>query len=225
MSQETWTAVDEYVNRTFSLDDDVLTAAQQACDDAGLPPIQVSSAQGKYLEMLARMIGAKRVLEIGTLGGYSTICLARGLPAGGRVVTMELDQKHAEVARGNFSRAGLSDMIDLRVGAALDNLPVLHREGIGPFDVIFIDADKANIPAYFDWALQLSRPGSVIVVDNVVREGAVIDESSTDEAVMGVRRFNATAASLSGVQTTVLQTVGTKGYDGFAISLVLQTQE
>jgi predicted O-methyltransferase YrrM len=221
MNQETWTAVDDYVIETFGLEDDVLAGAQRACDDAGLPPIQVSAAQGKYLEMLARMTGARRVLEIGTLGGYSTICLARGLPAGGRVVTLEIDPKHAEVADGNFSRAGLSDMIDLRVGPALESLPVIQREGAGPFDLIFIDADKANIPSYFDWALQLSRPGSVIIVDNVVREGAVIDGSSTDEAVKGVRKFNSMAAELPGVQTTVLQTVGTKGYDGFAISLVL----
>jgi predicted O-methyltransferase YrrM len=220
MIQETWTAVDEYIVGTFGIEDAVLISVQKACDEAGLPPIQVSAAQGRFLEMLARMIGAKRVLEIGTLGGYSTICMARGLPAGGRVVTMELDPKHADVARGNFSRAGLSDMIDLRVGAALESLPVVHREGIGPFDLIFIDADKANIPSYFEWALQLSRSGSVIVVDNVVREGAVIDESSTDAAVQGVRRFNTIAADSHGVRTTVLQTVGTKGYDGFAVSLV-----
>ena len=222
MSQETWSAVDQYVIDTFGLEDSVLIDVQAACEKAGLPPIQVSAAQGKYLELLAKMIGAQRVLEIGTLGGYSTIWMARGLPASGRIITMELDPKHAEVADGNFLRAGLSDMIDLRVGAALDGLPVVEREGLGPFDLIFIDADKANIPSYFEWALRLSRAGSVIIVDNVVREGAVIDAASTDAAVQGVRRFNEIAASTARVQTTVLQTVGTKGYDGFAVSLVQQ---
>ena len=220
MTQETWTAVDEYVVDTFALEDSVLIEVQAACERAGLPPIQVSAAQGKYLELLAKMIGAQRVLEIGTLGGYSTIWMARGLPASGRIVTMELDPKHAEVAGGNFVRAGLSDMIDLRVGAALESLPGVEREGLGPFDLVFIDADKANIPAYFEWALRLSRPGTVIIVDNVVREGAVIDAASTDAAVLAVRRFNEMAASAPGVQTTVIQTVGTKGYDGFAVSLV-----
>ena len=222
MSQELWTAVDRYIADTFALEDDVLAKAQEACDAAGLPAIQVSAAQGKFLQLLTRMIGAQRVLEIGTLGGYSTIWMARGLTANGRVVTMEIDPAHAEVAAGNFSRAGLSDMIDVHVGPALESLPVVEREGAGPFDLIFIDADKANIPAYFEWALRLSRPGSVIVVDNVVREGTVIDDSSDDAAVQGVRRFNEMAAAVNGLESTVIQTVGVKGYDGFAVSLVSQ---
>lgn len=222
MNQETWTAVDRYIVDTFALEDDVLTQAQAACDAAGLPPIQVAPAQGKFLQLLTLITGAQRVLEIGTLGGYSTIWMARGLSANGRIVTMEIDPTHAEVAAGNFSRAGLSDMIDLRVGPALENLPVVEREGAGPFDLFFIDADKVNIPAYFEWALKLARPGSLIVVDNVVREGAVIDEASEDAAVQGVRRFNELAAASDGLESTVLQTVGVKGYDGFAISLVSQ---
>ena len=220
MSQDLWSSVDRYVVDTFALEDSVFRDVQAACDEAGLPPIQVSAAQGKFLELLARMTGAASVLEVGTLGGFSTIWMARGLPAGGRVITMEIDPRHAEVAAGNFSRAGLSDMIDLRIGPALESLPVVEREGAGPFDLIFIDADKVNIPSYFEWALRLSRPGSVIVVDNVVREGAVIDETSTDAAVQGVRRFNEMAASMDRVHTTVIQTVGVKGHDGFALSYV-----
>lgn len=220
MNQETWTAVDRYIAGTFTLEDDVLRNVQEACDAAGLPPIQVSAAQGKFLQLLTRITGAQRVLEIGTLGGYSTIWMARGLSGNGRIVTMEIDPRHGEVAAGNFSRAGLSDMIDLHIGPALESLPVVEREGAGPFDLFFIDADKANIPAYFEWALRLSRPGSVIVVDNVVREGAVIDDSSEDPAVKGVRRFNEHAAAVPGLESTVIQTVGVKGYDGFAISLV-----
>ena len=205
MKQETWTAVDGYVIDTFALDDEILAAVQKECDDAGLPPIQVSAAQGKYLELVQRMTGAQRVLEIGTLGGYSTIWMARGLPASGRVVTMEIDPKHAEVARRNFVRAGVSDSIDLRVGPALESLPVVEREGLGPFDFIFIDADKANIPAYFEWALRLSRAGSVIIVDNPSLP--IFLQSANPD-----------------VQTTVLQTVGMKGYDGFAVSVVAPRQ-
>lgn len=220
MSQDLWSSVDRYIVDAFALEDGVLREVLAACDDAGLPPIQVSAAQGKFLELLARMTGAASVLEIGTLGGFSTICMARGLPAGGRVVTLEIDPKHAEVAAGNFSRAGLSDMIDLRTGAALESLPVVEREGAGPFDLTFIDADKVNIPAYFEWAMRLSRAGSVIVVDNVVRDGAVIDEASTDPSVQGVRRFNEMVPSMDNVEATTIQTVGVKGYDGFTLCLV-----
>ena len=220
MTQEVWKAVDEYISDALSLDDDVLQAVQAASDEGGLPAIQVSAAQGKFLELLARMIGAKRILEVGTLGGYSTVWMARGIAKDGQIVTLELDQKHADVAAANFRRAGVSELIDLRVGAALDTLPVLESEIEEPFDLSFIDADKANIPAYFESALRMSRPGSVIIVDNVVREGAVIDSASEDPSVRGVRKLNEMLASNRRVSSTVLQTVGVKGYDGFAVVLV-----
>jgi predicted O-methyltransferase YrrM len=220
MTQETWTKVDEYLVETLSLEDADLQGIQAAADVAGLPPIQVSAAQGKFLELVARFIGAKNILEIGTLGGYSTIWLARGLAEGGRVITLELDPRHAEVAVANFERTALENTIEMRQGAALDTLPMLAKEGAGPFDLIFIDADKPNIPAYFEWSMKLARPGAVIIVDNVVREGAVADSASTDTAVKGVRRLNELMASDSRVNATVLQTVGVKGYDGFAIAIV-----
>ena len=220
MTQELWTAVDNYVSGALGLESSLFRDVQAACDDAGLPPIQVSASQGKLLEIIVRMTRAQSVLEIGTLGGYSTIWMANGLPPGGRVVTLEIDVKHAEVATANFARAGLSDRIDLKVGPALETLPVVQREGAGPFDVIFIDADKVNIPSYFEWALRLSRAGSVIIVDNVVREGAVIESESTDPSVQGVRRLNEMIPEIEGIESTIVQTVGGKGHDGFAIIFV-----
>ncbi|HEX7781128.1 MAG TPA: O-methyltransferase, partial [Vicinamibacterales bacterium] len=188
----------------------------------GLPAISVSPSQGKLLNVLARAIGARRILELGTLGGYSAIWLARALPPRGRLVTIEASAAHADVARANFERAGLTGVIDLRVGPALDVLPQLLAEGADPFDVIFIDADKPNYPKYLDATLRLSRTGSLIVTDNVVRHGDVIEEHSTDAMVQGARQFNAALASNPRVAATVVQTVGSKGYDGFAIGIVLE---
>lgn len=221
MTQELWTAVDQYVIGTLSLRDPVLDAALAACTAAGLPEIQVSPAQGKLLHLMARIQGARNILEIGTLGGYSTIWMARALPPEGRVLTLEADAKHAEVARANFVRAGFASVIELRLGKALDTLPQVAAEGRGPFDFIFIDANKNNMPEYFDWALKLSRPGSVIIADNVVRDGTVIDAASKDPDTQGVRRFNDMLAAESRVSATEIQTVGSKGYDGFALAVVL----
>ncbi len=220
MTKELWTAVDSYICDLLVPPDEALTAAQQATEAAGLPLIAVSAAQGKLLYLLARMQGARNILEIGALGGYSTIWLARALPANGRLITLELDPKHAEVARKNIASAGLAKVVELRLGKALDSLPQLAAESRGPFDLIFIDADKANIPAYFDWALKLSRPGTAIIVDNIVRDGKVIDANSTDPDVQGVRRFNEMLAAEPRASATEIQTVGSKGYDGFALILV-----
>jgi predicted O-methyltransferase YrrM len=220
MSQDQWTAVDRYITGLLVPSDPALDAALESSMAAGLPAINVAPNQGKLLHLIARIHGARSVLEIGTLGGYSTIWLARALPPGGRVVTLEADPKHAEVARANLARADLASVVDVRVGRALDTLPVLAKEGRGPFDLFFIDADKANIPAYFKWALDLSRPGSVIVVDNVVRGGGVLDAVSSDPNIQGVRRFNEIVAAETRVSATAIQTVGSKGYDGFALILV-----
>jgi predicted O-methyltransferase YrrM len=216
-----WTAVDRYLTELLVPHDAALDAALQASIEAGLPPIQVSPPQGKLLHLVAKIQGARTILEIGTLGGYSTIWLARALPAGGRLITLELDPKHAEVARGNFMRAGLAELIELRLGPALDALPRLAAEGCGPFDLIFIDADKAAIPEYFTWSLRLSRVGTIIIADNVVRSGALIDAASKEPSIQGVRRFHEMLAREPRVSATTLQTVGSKGYDGFTIALVL----
>jgi predicted O-methyltransferase YrrM len=220
MNPEQWTAVDSYINDLLVPSDPVLEAALRASTEAGLPQIAVSPAQGKLLHLLARIQGARHILEIGTLGGYSTIWLARALPDGGRLITMELDPKHAEVAQANIARAGLAARVDLRVGPALETLPRLAAENPDPFDLVFIDADKANIPDYFVWALKLCRRGSVIIVDNVVRNGAVIDPANTDPSVQGVRRFNEILSGEARVSATTIQTVGSKGYDGFTLALV-----
>jgi predicted O-methyltransferase YrrM len=220
MSQEQWTSVDRYITDLLVPSDPALDAALASSTAAGLPAINVAPNQGKLLHLIARLHGARSVLEIGTLGGYSTIWLARALPPGGRVVTLEADAKHAEVARANIARAELASVVDIRVGRALDTLPVIAKEGRGPFDLFFIDADKANIPAYFKWALDLSRPGSVIIVDNVVRGGGVLDTASMDPNIQGVRRFNEIVAAEKRVAATAIQTVGSKGYDGFALILV-----
>jgi len=220
MSQEQWTSVDRYINGLLVPSDPALDATLASSTEAGLPAINVAPNQGKLLHLIARIHGARSVLEIGTLGGYSTIWLARALPPGGRVVTLEADPKHAAVARANLDRAGLAGVVDVRVGRALDMLPQIAKEGLGPFDLFFVDADKMNIPAYFKWALDLSRPGSVIIVDNVVRGGAVLDAESMDPNVQGVRRFNEILAAERRVTATAIQTVGSKGYDGFALVLV-----
>jgi predicted O-methyltransferase YrrM len=221
MTKETWTAVDQYINDMLISNDPVLEAVLRSSTDAGLPSIQVSPPQGKLLHLLARSIGARRILEIGTLGAYSTIWMARALPAGGRLLTLEADAKHAEVSRGNIARAGLTGVIEQRFGPALDTLPQIAAEGRDPFDLIFIDANKSTMAEYFDWALKLSRPGSMIISDNVIRDGAVIDSASKDADVQGVRRFNERLAAERRVSATEIQTVGSKGYDGFALALVL----
>jgi predicted O-methyltransferase YrrM len=220
MTEEIWTAVDGYFSDLLVPADPALEAALATSAAAGLPAINVSPVQGKLLQLLARAIGAHNVLEIGTLGGYSSIWLARALPDGGRLVSLEADPRHAEVARANIARAGLDSSVEVRLGMALDLLPELAAEGGEPFDLVFIDADKPNNAAYFDWALQLTRPGSIIVVDNVVREGDVIDAESDSPTVQGVRRFLERLAAEPRVSATAIQTVGGKGYDGFAIALV-----
>jgi predicted O-methyltransferase YrrM len=220
MSQEQWTAVDRYVTDLLIPQDAALEAALQASTAAGLPAINVSPPFGKWLYLLARMHQARRILEIGTLGGYSAIWLARALPAGGRLVTLEADETHATVARANIARAGLADVVDLRLGLALDTLPQIEAEGRGAFDLVFVDADKERLTEYFEWSLRLSRPGALIIVDNVVREGAVIDPTSDDPRVQGTRRFHARVAAEPRVTATVIQTVGSKGYDGFTLALV-----
>lgn len=220
MNQERWTAVDRYITDLLVPPDPVLDAALQAGAAAGLPAISISPNQGKLLQLLARLQGARAILELGTLAGYSTIWLARALPPGGHLVTLEADPGHAEVARANLARAGLEEVVELRLGRALDTLPRLAAEGRGPFDLIFIDADKPSIPDYFGWALRLSRRGSLIVVDNVVRDGEVVDAGSADPNVQGVRRFNDLLAAEPRVSATTLQTVGSKGYDGLTFALV-----
>lgn len=220
MTDARWSAVDQYLTELLALSDPVLEAALTQASAAGLPPIQVAPNQGMLLHLLARAIGAHTILEIGTLGGYSTIWLARALPPAGRLITLELEPRHAEVARANLARAGLSERVEVRVGPALQSLPRLAEEGIGPFDLVFIDADKPGTADYFAWALRLTRPGSLILVDNVVRNGTVIDASSSEPAVQGMRRFLERLAAEPRVQATVLQTVGSKGYDGLAIALV-----
>jgi predicted O-methyltransferase YrrM len=220
--QERWTAVDRYIADALVPPDPALAAALAANAAAGLPPYDVSPNQGKLLMLLAQMLEARAILEIGTLGGYSTIWLARGLPAGGRLITLEADPRHAQVARANLARAGLAATVEVRLGRALDTLPQIEAEGLGPFDLIFIDADKPNNANYLDWALRLARPGGLIVADNVVRDGAVADPATRDASAQGVRRFFERLAAEPRLSATALQTVGSKGYDGFALALVLQ---
>lgn len=218
--RERWEQVDTYIAELFVGHDPVLDGALTASRDAGLPPINVAPNQGKLLHLLAQAVGARRVLEVGTLAGYSTIWLARALPEDGRVVTLEIEPRHAEVARENVERAGLTHIVTIRVGRALDSLAELAAEGAGPFDFVFIDADKQSNVDYFEWALRLTRAGSLIVVDNVVRDGAVVDAASEDPAVLGTRRLNERMAAEPRVSVTEVQTVGIKGYDGFAVGLV-----
>ncbi|GAC1411934.1 MAG: O-methyltransferase [Gemmatimonadaceae bacterium] len=219
-AQKQWTEVDQYFSGSLLPSDPILESALAASVEAGLPAISVSPNQGKLLQLLAQIIGARSILEIGTLGGYSTIWLARGLRPGGHLITLEVEPKHAEVARTNIEHAGLQDVVEVQLGSALEILPELSTRRRGPFDLIFIDADKPNIPNYFEWALKLSRPGALIIVDNVVRNGAVVEADSSDGSVQGVRRFIELLGSRSDLGGTAIQTVGTKGYDGFALVLV-----
>jgi predicted O-methyltransferase YrrM len=221
MSQEKWAEVERYITETIIRPDSAIDAALRSSAEAGLPKISVSPPEGMLLMLIARMKGARRILEIGTLGGYSTIWLARALPPHGMLTTLEIDAKHAKVAAANIRRAGLSRVVEIRQGPALETLPKLEAEGKGPYDLFFIDADKPSNPKYFDWALRLSRPGSVIIVDNVVRDGAVVDSRSRDPNVRGVRRLNAMIAAEPRVAATEIQTVGSKGYDGFAVAMVI----
>jgi predicted O-methyltransferase YrrM len=216
MAQRTWTAVDEYLDQRIVRPDDALSAALAASREAGLPAIAVSAAQGKLLNLLARAMGARRILEIGTLGGYSAIWLARALPPGGRLISLEYSAKHADVARANLARAGLAEAAEIQVGAGLDLLPRLT----GTFDFFFIDADKEGYPGYFRGCLKLSRPGSVMVFDNVVRDGEVMDARSSDPAVRAVRQLYEDIAAEPRVSATSIQTVGAKGYDGFCMLVV-----
>jgi len=217
MSEKLWADVDAYLEDVLLGDDSVLDATRKASRAAGLPDIAVSPTQGKLLYLMARMIGAKRILEVGTLGGYSAIWLARALPADGELITLEYDPKHADVARSNIKNAGFADRVDVITGAAIDTLPTLG----GMFDFSFIDADKKSNPEYFQWALKLSQQGSVIVVDNVIREGRVIETDSNDANIEGIRRLNTVIAKEPRVSATAIQTVGNKGYDGLAIALVV----
>jgi predicted O-methyltransferase YrrM len=221
MSRELWANVDDYFESRLLPPDASLDASLAAADAAAVPAMNVSATQGMMLELLARMVNARKILEIGTLAGYSAIWMARALPAGGKLTTLERDASYAQVAIANIDRAGFADRISVRVGAALDTLPMLEAEHAGPFDFFFIDADKANNARYFEWALQLARPGSVIVIDNVVRNGAVIDANSRDANVQGVRELNdLIAAERDRVSATAIQTVGNKGYDGFILARV-----
>lgn len=220
MNQEQWEAVDQYIEELFVPADDALDLALAESAAAGLPQIAVSPIYGKLLTLLARSMDARTILEIGTLGGYSTICLARALPEGGRLVTLEFNSLHAQVAQANIAHAGLAGQVEVIVGRAVDSLAALSAERRGPFDMIFIDADKPSYPDYLTWSLQLSRPGTLIIADNVVRAGKVIDPDSDDPNVQGVRRFNELLAADPLVDATILQTVGGKGYDGLAIALV-----
>jgi predicted O-methyltransferase YrrM len=221
MSREVWAKVDKYIFDELVGPDEALDQTVRTSADAGLPYyISVSPTQGKLLFLLARALRARMILEIGTLGGYSAIWLGRALSPLGRLISLEVDPKHAEVARANVDRAGLTKKVEIRLGRALDTLPKLVSEGHGPFDMFFIDADKANIPDYIEWSLRLSRPGSMIVVDNVIRRGKIVNKSSTDENVIGVRRMYEMFSKDPRLTATAIQTVGGKGYDGFAIALV-----
>jgi len=218
MSEEIWSAVDEFISETLVLDDEALRGALEAAEAAGLPQIQVSPPQGRLLALLVRLLGARKVLEFGTLGGYSTILMARELPQGGRLITLEANPDYAEVARGSVERAGLGEVVELRVGPALESLSGLEREA--PFDFVFIDADKVHNPDYFAWALDHTRPGALIVADNVVRGGTLAEADSEEEATRAQRQLHEMLAGDPRISATTIQTVGVKGYDGFTIGLV-----
>ncbi len=222
MTRELWNTVDRYIAGLLAPSDPALDAALKTSANAGLPAISVSPNQGKLLQLLAQLRGARNILEIGALGGYSTIWLARALPAGGRLTTLEVNPKHAEIALANVAQAGLSQAVELRLGPALETLPQLAAEKRGPFDLIFIDADKPNIPDYFTWALRLSEPGTLIIIDNVVRNGEVVDAANHDAGIQGVRRLYELLAAEPRVSATAIQTVGSKGYDGFAMAVVTE---
>jgi caffeoyl-CoA O-methyltransferase len=220
MNPQSFQSVDQYISDLFHDEDEGLNATEQSIIESGIPQISISPNQGKFLQLLAKLCNAKKILEVGTLGGYSTIWMARALPENGKLVTLEIDPKHAEVAQQNFNRCGLTSKIDIRLGKAIDILPQLKTEGIGPFDMIFIDADKPPYTEYFQWALKLSRPGTLIIADNVIREGKVLLEESPDEMVSGVKRFNEYLSKCPEVTATIFQTVGTKEHDGMALALV-----
>ncbi len=220
MTQEQWTRVDSYFDELFAPPDAALDAALKATSEAGMPLINVAPNQGKLLHLLARLVGARSVLEIGTLGGYSAIWLARALPPEGRLLTLEVNPAHAEIARANIARAGLAEQVEVRLGSALITLPQLVEQGAGPFDLVFIDADKASTPDYLSWTLRLTKPGSLIIIDNVVRNGAVSDPDSANADVQGIRRALAMVAQEPRLDAAAFQTVGVKGYDGMAIALV-----
>ncbi len=218
-----WDRVDDYVADLFGLNSAVLDEALRASAAGGLPSIQVSAAQGKLLHLLARAIGAKRILEVGTLGGYSAIWLGRALPVDGRLISLELDAHHADVARANLERAGLGMVVEVMVGPAIVSLARLADQSVEPFDMVFIDADKEGYTDYLDWSVRLARPGTLIVADNVVRGGQVVEPFNPDRAVRGIRQFNARLAADPRLTATIVQTVGAKGYDGLAIAVVLDT--
>ena len=219
--KETWAAVDRYFGELLAPEDETLAACVQANRDAGLPSIDVPALLGKFLGLMVRISGARNVLEIGTLGAYSTIWLARAMPEGGQVITLEIDPERAAIARKNLERTGVLDRVDITIGPAADSLRALYEGAVEPFDLVFIDADKKNLPGYLDWAIKLSHPGTVIIVDNVVRDGKVIDADSTDVDVQGVRRVTELMAADPRLDATAIPTVGARGYDGFAMALVL----
>ena len=221
MAEERWVAVDDYYAALLNASDPIMEAVLKNSESAGLPAIQVSPLQGRMLMLLAQAAGVRRILEIGTLGGYSTIWLARSLPRGGELLSLEVEPRHAEVAAANIAHAGFAGMVEVRIGPAADSLAALVGEGARPFDFVFIDADKASYPAYLEWALKLTWPGSLILADNMVRGGAVIDEDSEDAAVQGVRKFNQLLAGNERLTATAIQTVGAKGYDGFVLARVI----
>lgn len=220
MNNEIFESVDHYISNLLGHEDEALIAATSSLKEAGMPAISISPNQGKFLQLLALLCNAKNILELGTLAGYSTIWMARALPEDGRLITLEYDPKHAAVAQKNIGRAGLAQQVQIKTGKALDILPQLHAEGAGPFDMIFIDADKPPYADYFQWALRLSRPGTLIVADNVIRDGRVLDENSTDAAVNGAQRFNKMLGASTAVTATILQMVGVKEYDGMALAVV-----
>jgi caffeoyl-CoA O-methyltransferase len=220
MNNEIFGKVDDYISSLFNEDDASLTATTQSIIDENIPQISISPNQGKYLHILAKLVNAKRILEMGTLGGYSTIWMAKALPVDGKLITLEYEPKHAAVALANIENAGLGNIVEIRLGKAIELLPELVEEGAATFDMIFIDADKPPYAEYFEWALKLSHPGTLIIADNVIRDGKVLDENSTDEAVIGVHRFNKALAANPAVTATIVQTVGVKEHDGIAIAIV-----
>lgn len=220
MNPQLFESVDQYISQLFHDEDDCLKATEQSIIESGIPQISISPNQGKFLQLLAQLCSAKKILEIGTLGGYSTIWMARALPENSTLITLEIDKKHAEVAQQNFNRCGLASKIQIRLGKAIEILPQLEAEGAGPFDMIFIDADKPPYTEYFQWALKLSRPGTLIIADNVIREGKVLLEESPDDMVAGVKRFNEFLSNCAAVTATIFQTVGAKEHDGMAMAIV-----
>lgn len=220
MNNELFEKVDEYISKLVTREDEALLAVEKSIHDANMPPISISPNQGKFLQVLAMLAGAKKILEMGTLAGYSTIWLARALPPGGKLVTLEYDPQHAEVARKNIDRAGVGGLVDIRIGKAIEWLPRIKAEGIGPFDMIFIDADKPPYLQYFEWAIELSRPGTLIVADNVIREGKVLDPKTEDPMVIGVQQLNQALLNNSKVTASIIQTVGAKEHDGMVIAIV-----